>query len=261
MSVNIDDALIVAKLAATEVGSWLLTYYGNVTFKIKNSEAVPAAAIVSDIDATAELKIKKILENFDPNIGFVGEETATVSEDQTYWLVDPIDGTSHFIRGLPFCTVMISLIVDNQIELSVIYNIATQELYHAVKGRGSFKNDRPIHVSNRPLSSAMISFDIQIGTPKNDALHLKLQKATGGLFASINSGYEFAMVASGKLDGRICFEPYGKDWDYAPGALLVQEAGGYVANLGSDHYSYKNHDFIASNPIIAGDLAELLADV
>ena len=72
----------------------------------------------------------------------------------------------------------------------------------------------------------------------------------------ISAGFEYAMVASGKLDARISLDPYGKIWDFAPGSLLVAEAGGVVANIGSKGYDYRNFNFIAANPVIYKELTE-----
>ena len=76
------------------------------------------------------------------------------------------------------------------------------------------------------------------------------------MFKAGSSGFEFAMVASGKLDGRLCFDSYGKDYDFAPGSLLVEEAGGVVANIGSREYDYRNGNFIAANPLVFKQLTE-----
>jgi fructose-1,6-bisphosphatase/inositol monophosphatase family enzyme len=76
------------------------------------------------------------------------------------------------------------------------------------------------------------------------------------LIKTVSSGWEHVMVASGKLDARVCFDPHGKDYDFAPGSLLVREAGGVIANIGSTEYNYRNTNFIAANPIIFKELTE-----
>ncbi len=72
---------------------------------------------------------------------------------------------------------------------------------------------------------------------------------------TISAGYEFGLVAQGKIGGRICFDPFGKDWDYGPGSLLVTEAGGRVTNIGASSYDFRKHNFIAANLSVHEELS------
>lgn len=89
------------------------------------------------------------------------------NQKPTTWLVDPIDGTAHFIRGIPFCTTMVALIEDNQVVMSVIHDIANNDTYWAIRGQGAYRNGERIYVSDRPLKQGLVSFETKLGKPEN----------------------------------------------------------------------------------------------
>lgn len=211
--------------------------------------------IVTQLDFDVENFVSSELQKKYPDIPFVGEENGGDRGAERFWIMDPIDGTAHFVRGLPFCTSQIALVVDGKITCSVIYDFVSDKMYYAEAGEGAFCESERIHVSNRPLAASYIVCESKIQKSENLIVRQKLFEQTV-LFHSISAGWEFAMVASGKLDGRIMLDPYGKDYDLLPGALLVAEAGGTVANIGSNSYDYKNLNFIAANPAVYHDLTE-----
>lgn len=235
-----------------EVREMVLPFYGNCTFKNKEGREND---VVTELDVQVEDFLKDRFSKIDSSIPFVGEEMGGNRDADRFWLCDPIDGTAHFIRGLPFCTTMLALIEEGHVKASVVYDFFHDNLYYAYRGNGAFCDDKLLRVSQRPLQKAYLSWEVQYKKPENQALVLDLLRCAS-LFKSLNAGFELAMVASGKLDGRVCFNPYGKDYDYAPGTLLVSEAGGVVANIGSDRYDYKNLNFIASNKEVHNDLTK-----
>lgn len=196
---------------------------------------------VTEFDKAAEEHLKKELAAIDSSIGFVGEEQGGDRNKERFWLVDPIDGTVAFMRGLPHCTTMLALIEGGQQKFSVIYDFIEDVLYHAERGKGAYAGHEPIHVSERSLPNA------SIGVETKDAELLKRITDQFALFKTLTAGHEFIQVATGKIEGRICVDPYGEDYDFAAGTLLVMEAGGIVANIGKTTYDYKNLDFIAAN--------------
>lgn len=139
--------------------------------------------------------------------------------------------------------------------MSVIYNFVTKELFEAEINNGARLNGKRIQVSDRSLSEAYLAVETNLDIEKNLNLYLSLNKKSI-IVRTINCGYEFGLIASGKIEGRICVDPFGKDWDYAPGALLVSEAGGVVVNIGKSSYDYKNHNFLAVNKKIYQELTE-----
>lgn len=243
---ELEKALEAVQAVVFEVGEELVKHYGNVEHEIKGSRG-NTADIVTQLDRDTEHLLADELAKYDSSIAFRGEEFGIRSEADRTWLVDPIDGTAHFIRGIPFCTTMVSLIEGEEVVLSVINDFVSRNMYWATKGGGAFMNGQPIRVSDRSLSRGLVSFETNKSMPGNLELYKKLGDLTG-LVSTISCGFEFSLVASGRLEGRIAKDPYGEDWDFAPGSLLVAEAGGVVRNIGETSYNYKNHDYLMVGP-------------
>ncbi len=231
----------------------LLPYYGNAGETVDKGGG--AIDMVTKLDTETEEYLASNLEKLDSSIGFAGEERGGSRDQERFWLCDPIDGTGHYIRGMPFCTVMLALIEEQQVTQSYIYDFVNDHLYTARKGEGAFRNGEPIRVSQRPLSNSYLGWETHIDKPENLERFLKLRDRSF-LFKTLSAGYEFTQIASGRLEGRVHFEPHGRDWDFAPGSLLVSEAGGIVANLGKRSYDYRKTDFIAANPLVFRELTE-----
>ncbi len=154
---------------------------------------------------------------------------------------------------------MVALIEDGKVTFSVIYDFVNDTMYHAVLGGGAYKNGERIYVNERDSVGAYITFEGDIHKEENMKLYLRLLKRIG-VIELYASGYEFVLIATGLLEGRVCLEPFGHDYDYAPGSLLVTEAGGIVTNIGSDKYDYQDSNFIASNKSVHDGLTkEILA--
>jgi myo-inositol-1(or 4)-monophosphatase len=232
----------------------LLEMQGKVEHTLKDDNSV-----VTKMDVMVEERLRDVLAEFAPSIGFCGEETGVDLTQKTFWLVDPIDGTEAFVRGLPFCTNMVALIHDGQAVLGIIYNFVLDEYYLAVKGQGATCNGHAIHVSTRPLDRAfvVITSDMRpIGLPGDAPLLLK--DYVLGQPKVHASGFEYISIARGALDGCIVVGRKGV-WDHAAGTLLIMEAGGRVANIDSDTYDYKNMHYIAGNPAVFEGLRKFVA--
>ncbi len=202
--------------------------------------------IVTELDRKVEKYLCDEFRKLDPSIGFVGEEFGGDRNVEKFWLVDPIDGTLHFVRGMPFCTTMVALVDKGEVVFSAIYNFVDDVMYHAEKGKGAFANREKISVGDRPITHSVVILETKLEKPANREIRDKV-RAKSWMMQIAGSGCELALVASGKIEARIAADGFGKDYDYAPGALLVQEAGGFVRNLGSASYDYKKTDFIAGN--------------
>lgn len=247
---DLERALEIAKAAAEEAGKELIKHFGNIEAESKNSTGDVSGDIVTRLDRETEELLAQRLGAFDPSIGFRGEESGIRTDGETTWLVDPIDGTNHFVRGLPFCTTMIALIEDGQVVLSVINDFVRGEMYWAILGHGAFCNGEPIHVSQRPLSHSLVHIESKVDKPENMEAFVRMNAVAGNTFNMLNCGWDFIMIAKGLIDGRIGLDPYGFDWDFAPGSLLVTEAGGIATNIGLETYDYRNHDYIIANPLV-----------
>lgn len=249
---NLEQALQITRQAVAEAGQELKQFYGNVE-TISKGDGNSVGGVVTELDRKTEHFLAKELGKFSGDIGFRGEEFGVHSHADTTWLVDPIDGTAHFIRGIPFCTTMVALIENGEVVMSVIHDFVRDDTYWAIRGGGAFCNDKRISVSQRTLKQSLISFETKLEKPENYEKYLAVRRQAG-IIATINCGFEFAMIASGKLDGRIGLDPYGMDWDFAPGSLLVSEAGGVATNIGKETYDYQNHDFIITNAAVHKEL-------
>jgi len=229
----------------------LLPHFGTIGEQSRKGDG--AVSAVTRLDLEVETYLRDTLAQKFPDISFAGEEFGGSREEKRFWLCDPIDGTGHFIHGLPFCTVMLALIEDSRVNFSVVYDFLTDTLYHATRGEGCYANDTKLHVSDRKLADAYLIVEQNATHLENRETYLKLfHKA--GLLEMMTAGWSLAMVAAGKLDGRVTWDGWGFDYDFAPGSLLVEEAGGVVANIGKRSYDYRNRDFLAVNPAIYEEL-------
>ena len=221
-----------------------LPFYGRAEIMAQKDES--PHNVVTRLDHDVERYLKDEFNKIDSTIKFAGEEFGGSRDYKKFWLVDPIDGTMHFVRGVPFCTTMVALIEENQVIFSVIYDFINDIMYHAEKGRGAFENGKKISVSSRTINQSIVALETDQSKDTNVDIRNKV-RAKSLLLQTLSSGYDFVLVATGKIEGRICVDPFGKDYDFAPGSLLVSEAGGSVTNIGVTTYDYRNTNFIAGN--------------
>jgi len=238
-----------------EVGKELTMNFGKAEVIAQKTSS--PGDVVTELDRRTETIVAEKLKKLHPSIDFIGEEFGGNDGAERFWLLDPIDGTAHFVRGIPFCTTQIALIEERQVTFSLIYNFITKEMFSAQKGMGAKLNGSFIHVSNLSVKDAYAIVETHRDKKKNADKFLAIGNKFS-LLSTLNTGFEFGLLASGKIEARVCFDPYGKDWDCAPGSLLVAEAGGIVRNIGSDSYDYKNHDFIAGNKETYEELRKIL---
>lgn len=184
--------------------------------------------VVTELDRSIEERIRKVLEKTYPNIGVHGEEFGKSGNENVYWLVDPIDGTENFIRGIAGIGTIIGLVEDGKVVFTAIYEPLQDEMYHACKGEGAFMNNKKIAFSKRSLSS---SFYQVVGAQADDQF-LRVMKLMDEHSVSalrlFGAAQQAMLLASGKIDGSIHLYARGSDWDYAPGRLLVSEAGAEI---------------------------------
>lgn len=236
-----------------EAGKKIKPYFGEV--KGGGNKGGNAGDVVTKLDIEIEEFLASSLKKRYPSIGFKGEESGLREKTDMFWLADPIDGTGYFVRGIPGCTNMIALIDEKEIIFSAVYDFMNDNLYHAQKGQGAYCNGEKIHVSNLSLEEGFLYLECDINKrtlPKFESL----KKLSMILSSGYPPGFEYAMVASGKIEGRINFEPMGCDFDYAPGIFLVKEAGGIVTNISSDKFDYTNLNSIAANEKVYRALTE-----
>ncbi len=209
---------------------------------------------VTEADKLAEAEIIKEVKKAYPDHAIWGEESGRIGNARYVWVIDPIDGTSNFMRGLPHCSVSIGLMEDGVVQHGVVYDPVRDELFTASRGSGAYLNDRRIRTSNRGgLPGALIAS----GFPWRQRKRLKTQlKMLSSLLEEAedlrrggSAALDLAYVACGRQDGY--FEYGLQPWDMAAGALLVREAGGVCIDFdGSDNW-FESGNIIAGNLKVA----------
>ena len=206
---------------------------------------------VTEIDRGAEKIIINTLKNVFPDHAFLGEETGQQGEGDFLWIIDPLDGTTNFLHGLPHFAVSIALQHKGVLEQAVVYDPLRQELFTASKGKGALLNNRKIRVSSKnSLDGALLG----TGFPyRDETAMINFIDSFKALFPTIAgirragvASLDLAYVACGRLDG---FWEYNlKPWDIAAGALLIQEAGGINAELTGKINFMETGNIISANP-------------
>jgi len=204
---------------------------------------------VTNFDIGAERMIIEVIGQAYPTHAFLSEEAGYIGENDYQWIIDPIDGTANFMRGLPHFCISIALAYKGKIEHGVIYDPIRQELFTASKGKGMQFNERKARVSScTKFSNALIAtgFPYEVdeaSAATYAALVQKLLPQVSDLRRAGSAALDLAYVACGRLDGY--YESSVNIWDVAAGALMVQEAGGLI----SDFQGAENH--LSSGSIVA----------
>jgi myo-inositol-1(or 4)-monophosphatase len=219
---------------------------------------------VTEVDHAAEQAIIETLLTAYPGHGIWAEESGKeqgAQDSEFVWIIDPLDGTTNFIHGLPVYCVSIALAVKGKVEQAVVYDPTRNDLFTATKGRGAFLNDRRIRVSKRTeLKQSLIStgFPYRQGDDFNRYLGMMgdVMQRTAGLRRPGAAALDLAYVAAGYTDGF--FELGLQPWDVAAGSLLVTEAGGLVGNFTGESEFLEQNECLAGNPRVYGQLVGLL---
>lgn len=220
----------------------------------EHKESAKVNDVVTELDRSVETAAREALAQVFPDIAFAGEEHGGERGDR-YWLMDPIDGTRRFAAGEPGCTSQLALIEHGQVVFGAIYDFLGDKMYWAQKGAGAYCDDTPIHVSSKGLREGLVGWEMRLEREDDKTAFAKLETQTR-LERFRVAGESFIKVATGAAEAHIVSDGWGQDYDFAPGTLLVQEAGGIVANIGSREFSLSNLRFIAANPRVFAELAE-----
>ena len=220
---------------------------------------------VSAADRRADKVLIEELRKARPSYGFLTEESGTIegSDDSHRWIIDPLDGTTNFLHGIPIFAVSLALERDGEVVAGVVYNPILNELYVAEKGSGAFLNDRRLRVAaRRELTNCVIATGLP-GIAQADT-HAKalaeigpLMRQVAGLRRTGSAALDLAWVASGRFDG---YWDHGlSPWDIAAGLLLVREAGGKVTDGGGGNAFFAGGAIVAGNEAIHSALLANLA--
>jgi myo-inositol-1(or 4)-monophosphatase len=223
------------------------------------------ANFVSSADRRAEETLYQELSKARPGYGFLGEEGgARAGADTSHrWIVDPLDGTTNFLHGIPQFAISIALEREGSVVAGLVYNPASEEMFIAEKGKGAFLNEQRIRVAGRKRLADSV---IACGLPHIGRGDLALAaKETGAMQAQVAglrrfgaAALDLAWIAAGRLDGY--WERDIKPWDMAAGSILVREAGGFVSDCdgGTDIFA-KGH-IVAGNDAIQKELLRVLKE-
>jgi myo-inositol-1(or 4)-monophosphatase len=219
---------------------------------------------VTEVDLAAERVIIETLLEAYPGHGILAEESGRShgARDSDYvWIIDPLDGTTNFIHGLPTYAVSIALSYRNQVQQAVVYDPARNDLFFASKGRGAFLNDRRLRVSKRiRMSESLIGTGFPFRKGDNFKRYLKIfeevMQACAGVRRPGAAALDLCYVAAGWYDGF--FETGLSPWDIAAGSLMVSEAGGLIGNFTGEADYLFQREVVAGNPKIFGQLVQML---
>jgi myo-inositol-1(or 4)-monophosphatase len=239
----------IAARAARSAGNVILRYMNRIDgLNIVEKQQLD---FVSEVDKLAEAEIIKELRRAYPDHAILAEESGATGKGPLTWVIDPLDGTHNYLRGIPHFSVSIALLEKGVPIHAVVFDPLRDELYTASKGDGAYINDRRMRVSKREnLGGAMIATGFPFRQREHLTAQLDMTRALLGQAEDIrrsgSAALDLAYVAAGRYDGY--FEIGLKPWDMAAGVLLVHEAGGrYCDFAGRDGIP-------ASGNIIAGNL-------
>ena len=220
----------------------------NTQFTISSKGS--SANVVTSTDVAIQNLLQKRLSELLPQSGFLGEESDPSKLNAEYvWVIDPIDGTMNFTRGIRDSAISVALLRRGECILGVVYNFATDDLYHAERGKGAYRNGQPIHVSDRPfaeglLCTAMSLYKKELAPLCFDIIS-ELYMQSNDVRRLGSCAMELCYIADGKCD--LYFEIRVYAWDCAAGELILREAGAHVYRFFPEGYLEKPLPLIAAN--------------
>ena len=220
---------------------------------------------VTEVDQAAEQAIIETLLQAYPDHGILAEESGReygAKHSEFQWIIDPLDGTTNFIHGLPFYCVSIALAHRNVVQQAVVYDPTRNDLFYATKGRGAYLNDKRIRVSKRTrMSDALIGTGFPFRRGDNFKRYMKMFEEVmtqcAGLRRPGAAALDLCYVAAGYYDAF--FETGLNPWDVAAGSLIIAEAGGLVGNFTGEPDFLFQREIVAGTPKIYGQLVTTLA--
>jgi myo-inositol-1(or 4)-monophosphatase len=220
---------------------------------------------VTEVDKHAEAVIIDTLLQAYPGHGILAEESGRElgSQDSEFvWIIDPLDGTTNFIHGLPFYAVSIALAWRGVVQQAVVYDPNRNDLFYASRGRGAFLNDRRLRVSKRlRLADSLIGTGFPFRKGDNFKRYMKMfeeiSQQCAGLRRPGAASLDLCYVAAGYYDGF--FETGLSPWDIAAASLIITEAGGLIGNFSGEADFLYQREVVAGNPKVYGQLVNILA--
>ena len=215
----------------------------------------------------SDIKVEKILveelQKARPTYSILSEEIGEINNDESFkWIIDPIDGTSNFLHGIPHFAISIGLEHDKEIICGIIYDPIKDEMFVAEKGNGAYVNNKRMRVSSRSKLKDCIIFT---GGPRQNPKDKELFFVEYKNFSSIvktpirkmgSASLDIAYVAAGRCDGF--WQRNLNYWDYAAGIILVKESGGFVTDFNGENRYIENKTILVTNSKINKEMIEVL---
>ena len=262
-----ESALItVMTRAARRAARGLVRDFGEVE-QLQVSRKGPAD-FVSQADLKAEQTIREELERARPDFGFLMEESgaAKSGDGRHRFIVDPLDGTTNFLHGLPHFAISIGVERDGELIAGVVYEPVHDEMFWAEKGQGAFLNQRRLRVSGRrQMRDALVATGMPFLGKGSDPTHARYLGELGAVMGQVAgvrrfgaAALDLAYVAAGRFDGF--WERHLSPWDVAAGIVLIREAGGYVTEIEGGANMLNSGSIVAGNDQLHGELSKILRD-
>jgi myo-inositol-1(or 4)-monophosphatase len=256
---DLDHELETAREAALAAGEILEHYFRDRAFEI-DQKGKDNPVTTADFEADHELKHR--LSSAFPDYGWLSEETVDSSERlsrQRVWIVDPLDGTKEFIKGIPEFVIAIALAEDGVPILGVTYNPIKQEMFFSARGQGCFMDSKPAHVTRTANLENAVVLASRSETSRGEwkAYEGKIRVNPIGSVA-----YKLALVAAGRADATFTRTPKS-EWDIASGVALIIEAGGQITDIDGlemrfNKPSVKLKGFVATNRLLHDEIDRLV---
>ena len=244
--------------AARKAGRILSRDFGEIENLQIQSKSV--GDFVTSADLKVEQSILETLKYYYPDANYLTEESGHIKGGGETIIIDPIDGTSNFIHGIPHVAIVIAKMINNEITDGVVYNPILNEFYWASLGKGSWCNNKRLRVSKRhELTNCLVGTGIPFSDRVYDKFYTELDnlaKKTAGIRRLGSAALDLAYVSSGKIDGF--WERDLNLWDICSGVLLVKEAGGRISEPNGNKWTTNSRDIIVSNSLIHDKLIENL---
>ena len=244
--------------AARKAGRILSRDFGEIENLQIQSKSV--GDFVTSADLKVEQSILETLKYYYPDANYLTEESGHIKGDGETIIIDPIDGTSNFIHGIPHVAIVIAKMINNEITDGVVYNPILNEFYWASLGKGSWCNNKRLRVSKRhELTNCLVGTGIPFSDRVYDRYYTELDnlaKKTAGIRRLGSAALDLAYVSSGKIDGF--WERDLNLWDICSGVLLVKEAGGRISEPNGNKWTTNSRDITVSNSLIHDKLIENL---
>jgi myo-inositol-1(or 4)-monophosphatase len=249
----------IAVRAARQAGSIIMRSFSRIdTLTVAEKQSND---FVTEVDRNAEQAIIETIGRAYPGHAILAEESGSRGDSEFVWIIDPLDGTTNYLHGFPQFAVSIALTHRGRLESAVVYDPTRDEMFTADRGAGALLNDRRLRVTaRRGLRGALLG----TGIPFRDQRHMdaylgmlkSLTQETAGIRRPGSAALDFAYVAAGRLDG---FWELGlSSWDFAAGALLVQEAGGMVSDITGGSRHMETGNVVAAGPRLHRDLIDTI---